>query len=120
MKIKNKVGYCSNKILNLRDRQGKILPGGHYVYIREDNKNGTCNVNIITSLEKNGKYELNKINKIKNGYLYAIPKKDSNFSQWSAINLSGNIKNIKINNIQDIGKKKIPRRHLWYVGKFSK
>ena len=36
-KLKNKIGYCSNS--NLHGLQH--LSGGHYVYIRKVNKNGT-------------------------------------------------------------------------------
>ena len=119
---KGKIGYCDNKVLNLRDKNGKVVPGGHYVYIREINDN-KCNINIITSLidkKDKSKIDINKIKKIEKGYFYPIPKKDANFSEWSAINLSGNINNINISKIQNIGQKSIKRRHKWFVGKFTK
>lgn len=132
-----KIGYCDNKALGLTDKNGKPLKGGHYVYIREMQGANKCNVNVITSLERvrrdtKGKplkdrygtlitdYTEPKIDKVKKGYLYPIPKSDSNFTEWSAINLDGNIKNVKTSDIQNIGHRKIKDRHKWFVGKFTK
>ena len=132
-----KIGYCDNKALGIKDTDGKPLKGGHYVYIREMKGANKCNVNVITSLEmiqrdkrgniiKNGNGEPKadfvgyKENKIKRGYLYPIPKHDADFSLWSTINLDGNIKNVKISDIQNIGSKRIKTRHKWFVGKFTK
>ena len=96
------------------------MNGGHYVYIREINGN-KCNVNVITSLEyANGNYNAKKLRKVRDGKIYAIPKSDANFSRWSAINLDGNIKNVNISKIKNIGSKKIKRRHKFFVGKFTK
>ena len=131
-----KIGYCDNIVLGILGRDGKPLKGGHYVYIREMNGANRCNVNVITSLEK-PRYDKNglikdrfgnpqtdivpsKIENVKKGYLYSVPKPDANFSLWSAINLDGNIRNIKVSEIQQIGKKRIKRRHSWFVGKFTK
>lgn len=115
-----KVGYCDNRTLGIKSTDGKPLKGGHYVYIREVNGD-KCNVNVITSLEdRNGIYDLRKVGKVKYGYLYPIPKGEADFTRWSAINLDGNIKNIPIARIRDIGKKKIKRRHKFFVGKFTK
>lgn len=111
--IKNKIGYCDNKYLNI-DK-----PKGHYVYIRKINNNGTCDVNTFTSLEKNGKLRNNKVEHIKRGNIYPIPKNDCNFSLWTGCT-NNSIKNVKIDKIQDIGKKKIKRRHLFYIGKYMK
>ena len=114
VKIKNKIGYCDNKALRIN------RPGGHYVYIRNVNKNGTCDVNIITSLEnKNKQYNLDKLKQVKKGNTYAIPKYDANFTLWSGVNKTP-IKNVRTNMIIDIGKKKIKRRHYFYIGKFMK
>ncbi len=114
------IGYCDNKILGFKDEKGRIISGGHYVYIREVN-GSKCNVNIITSLEdKRHYYDLHKIGKVKKGQLYALPKDDTNFSRWSAINLDGNINDIKISDIHNIGYKKIKSRHKFFVGKFTK
>lgn len=115
-----KIGYCDNKTLNIKDDKGQFMNGGHYVYIREVNGD-KCNVNVITSLEdKSGRYSFRKIDKVKHGYLYAIPKNDCNFNQWSAINLDGNKNNISIDNIKNIGSRSIKRRHKFFVGKFTK
>lgn len=113
-KIKNKVGYCENK-----DLQGlQHLKGGHYVYIRKVNKNGTCDVNIITSLEnKDHKFDFEKLKQVKKGNTYAIPKYDANFSRWSGVNKMP-VKDVKVSKIKDIGKKKIKKRHNFFIGKF--
>lgn len=115
-----KIGYCDNRTLGIKGADGKPLNGGHYVYIRE--KNGDkCNINVITSLEdRKGIYDLRKVGKVKYGLLYPIPKGEADFTRWSAINLDGNIRNIPISHIQDIGSKKIKSRHKFFVGKFTK
>lgn len=115
-----KIGYCDNRTLGIKGADGKPLSGGHYVYIRE--KNGDkCNINVITSLEdKNNRYKFDKLSKVKRGYLYPIPKNEADFTQWSAINLDGNIKNIPISRIHSIGEKKIKSRHKFFVGKFTR
>ena len=115
-----KIGYCDNRTLGIKGADGKPLNGGHYVYIRE--KNGDkCNINVITSLEdKNNRYKFDKLSKVKRGYLYPIPKNEADFTQWSAINLDENIKNIPISRIHSIGEKKIKSRHKFFVGKFTR
>ena len=119
-KVVGKIGYCNNKTLGMKDKNGQYIKGGHYVYIREHN-GGKCNVNVITSIEdKNGFYQKTKIDKVKRGYLYPIPKNDANFSQWSAVNLDGNIKNIPLSDIDKIGVKSFKRRHKFFIGKFTK
>ena len=120
-KVKGKIGYCDNSILGIKDKFGNPLKGGHYVYIRDTDNNGKCNVNIITSLEdKNGNFNIFKLGKVKRGYLYPIPKNDAGFSRWSAINLDGNIKGVDLSKIKDIGKVNMKRRHRFFVGKFTK
>lgn len=109
------IGYCDNKYL---EGLGNI-PGGHYVYIREVHKNGTCDVNVFTSLEKNGKYRDNKIKHIKYGLIYPIPKNDGNFSKWTGCS-NNMIKNVNISNIKDVGKKKIKKRHHFFIGKYMR
>ena len=115
-----KIGYCDNKTLGIKGADGKILNGGHYVYIREV-KGGKCNVNVITSLEdKYGNFNNFKLGKVKRGYLYPIPKNDIDLPRWSAVNLDGNINDIKVSDIKNIGSKKIKTRHKFFVGKFTK
>ncbi len=112
-RISGQVGYCENKYLKGLEK----IPGGHYVYIKNNNKDGTCNVNVITSLaDKSGKYIAGRLKQVKNGNVYSIPFYDANFTQWSGV--SHNQKNVKITNIQDIGKKKIKDKHKFYLGKF--
>lgn len=114
------IGYCDNKFLGIKGKDGKPLKGGHYVYIREIDGD-RCNVNVVTSLEdKNEWYQIEKLHKVKRGMLYPIPKRDADFSRWSAINLDGNINGIKISDIHNIGYKKIKSRHKFFVGKFTK
>lgn len=79
---KNQIGFCDNKDLRIKKS------GGHYVYI-DDVRNGKAKVHVITSLEsQNHVFDSNRIRKVREGYLYPIPRKDANFKQWSAINLS--------------------------------
>ena len=113
-KIKNKIGFCDNKYLKIN------RPSGHYVYIRKVNKNGTCDVNVITSLEdKQGNFKYNKLKQVKKGNTYALPKYDTNFSQWSGVNKKP-INNVKISYIKGIGQKKIKKRHHFFIGKYMK
>ena len=115
-----KIGACNNAVLGLRDKFGRIKRGWHCVYIREV-KGDRCDVNVITSLEtRDGWYKVDKLTKVKRGYLYPIPKNDADFPLWSAINLDGNIKGVKITDIKNIGSKSMKRRHKFFVGKFTK
>ena len=131
-----KIGYCSNAALGTKGADGKPLKGGHYVYIREVS-GSRCNVNVITSLEtvcrdrrgfivkdRYGEPQTEfaplKIEKVKRGYLYPIPKKDADFPLWSAVNLDGNIRGVKIADVKNIGAKSMKRRHKFFVGKFTK
>ena len=114
--LKSKIGFCKNKYLKgVKGDKEK----GHYVYIRKVNKNGTCDVNTFTSLEKNGEFRMSKIEHIKKGNIYPIPKNDGNFTVWTACT-NHSIKNVKIENIKDIGNKKIKQRHLFFIGKYMK
>lgn len=115
-----KIGYCDNSVLGLTGADGKILKGGHYVYIREIN-GSKCNVNVITSLEdKKGQIYDKKLHKVKKGYLYPIPISDTNLAQWSAVNLDGNINNVPLSKINNIGYRSMKTRHKFIVGKFTK
>ena len=90
------------------------------MYIREVH-NDRCNVNVITSLEdKRGLFDFSKLRKVKYGMLYPVPQDDANFTRWSAVNLDGNIKGVKIADIKNIGSKSMKRRHKFFVGKFTK
>ncbi len=113
-KYKSKIGYCDNKDLpTMRD-----LKGGHYVYIRKVYKNGTCDVNIVTSLEDKDKtINHRRIQNVRRGNTYPIPLYDSNFTRWSGINKKP-VKNVKMSNIKDVGKKRIKKRHNFFIGKF--
>ena len=114
--LKGKIAYCDNKNLpGLRH-----LKGGHYVYIRDINKNGKCSVNIITSLEnKDRTFQMKKIDQVRKGNTYSIPKYDSKFTQWSGVNKTP-IYNVEVNKLMDVGKKQIKRRHHFFIGKFLK
>lgn len=112
--IKNKIGYVDNKYLGIN------RPKGHYVYIRKINNDETCDVNVVTSLENiEHRYDLAKIKQVKKGNTYPLPKYDTNFSRWSGINKKP-ILNVPIDKIQDIGKKRIKKRHHFFIGKYLK
>ncbi len=116
-----KIGYCDNITLGITDKYGKPIKGGHYVFVRELDGAGKCNVNIVTSLEdKNERYQIEKLHKVKRGMLYPVPKPDADFTQWSAINLDGNINGVPVSKIKNIGAIKIRKRHKFFVGKFTK
>ena len=115
-KLKGKIAYCDNK--NLKGLEH--LKGGHYVYIRNVDKNGLCDVNVVTSLEdNNGKFDFAKLKHVKRGNTYSIPKYDSNFTRWSGINKTP-ICGVQVASLVDIGKKKIKKRHHFFIGKFMK
>lgn len=106
-----KIGWCSKETLGLLK--------GHYVFIRRV-KNGKCDVNTFTSLEtNNGLYKLDKIDYVKNGNIYPIPKKDITLSKYSGVD-SRVIKNIPLVQIQNIGLNKLKRRHHHYIQKYVK
>lgn len=113
-KYKNKIGYCDNK--NLHGLEN--VPGGHFVFIRKIKKNGICDVNVITSLEKNSnQFNLDKIKHVKKGNTYPIPYFDANFTKWSGVTHNP-IKNVDLSSIKDIDKKHIKRRHFFFIGKY--
>lgn len=113
-----KIGYCSNQSLGILNSQGNYN-GGHYVYIQKLNKDGTCNVNVVTSLEdSHGNFDMRKLAKVKRGQLYCVPKKDLSLRRWSALNLD-TIKNVRTNRIS-IQNIKMKKRHRFFVGKYSK
>lgn len=115
-----KIAFVDNSVLGILDAYGVPMRGGHYVYIRKVSGN-KCDVNVITSLEdKQSNVYPRKLNKVRRGYLYPIPKGDANFNQWSAINLDGNINGVKLSDLQSVGIRKIKDRHKWFVGKFAK
>ena len=113
--FKNKIGYVDNRYLGFKSNSK-----GHYVYINKINNDNTCNVNTIKSLEdRDGNFKYNKLKHVKNGYVYPIPVKDSNFKLWSGVNLQ-TIKNVNINNIKNIGCKSFKKRHMFLIGKSKK
>ena len=113
-KLKGKIGYCDNKDLGINKK------GGHYVFINSINKNGTCDVNVMTSLEDGrANVDLRKIKHVRKGNTYPIPFYDANFKLWTGVNKTP-IRNVQIDKISNIGKKKIKRRHLFFIGKFLK
>lgn len=113
-----KIAYCTNQALGLRDKQGKLLTGGHYVYIRSV-KGNKCDVNVVTSLEgKRDSFHQKKISNVAKGYTYPIPRHDATFKLWSGI--TNNVITVNLSDLQDIGKKSIKRRHHFFVRKFIK
>lgn len=110
---KNRIGYADNEDLRIKKS------GGHYVYI-DDVRNGKADVHVITSLEDSlYQYKPDRIRKIRSGYLYPIPRKDTNFQRWSAIDLSL-IRGVPVEKIKP-SKRYIRKRHKsifrFYKGK---
>ena len=115
LKYKGRIGFITdNKLFG----SGSNVDG-HYVYIREYNSNtGKCVVNTITSLEDiNGNYKSKRIKELRKGNIYSIPKKDSNLTLWSGISCNP-IRNVNLNDISFTVKKKIKKRHRFFINKF--
>lgn len=114
-----KIGYCTNKVLGILQDNEQRKNDGHYVYISKVNKNGTCNVNIITSLEKK-QYDFynNRLKYVRDKKTYAIPHKDANFSKWSGIEKQ--TFNISTSNITDVGRHEISSEHIAILKRFLK
>lgn len=108
---KGKIGYC--------DGTGLGLNRGHYVYIRNC-INGNCEINTFTSLKDNdGHYEIGKIRRIENGFIYPVPKNDVDLRLFSGVD-KRIIKNVPVNKIRIIKKKRIKSRHKFYINKYMK
>lgn len=117
MKIKGKIGYCTNRDLGLTNNQGQALNGGHYVYIRKYYKNtGTCVVSTCTSLEDDyGNIKTQKMKLLRDGKTYPVPKKDSNFPKWTGVNKT--VIYVNKSKISRVNKKRIKKRHKLIIGK---
>ena len=103
-----KIGWCENADLKINK------PSGHYVYIRGYNGN-TCTVSTFTSLEdSNRKIHTKRMQYIRNGNVYPIPKKDASFSRWTGLNQ--NRLTVETSKIQHVGCKKVKRKHLFMFG----
>ena len=76
-------------------------------------------MDIVSSLEKNGEIDLDRMKKIRKGYLYPIPFRDANFKRWSAFR-DRPIYNVSLSDVTLGGCKKVKKRHLFYVGKYFK
>lgn len=113
MKYRGKFGYCKNSDLSINDP----YTSGHYVYVRsEDKKSGKCKVSVCTSLDDNkGNIKLKRIYRVRNGDLYAIPKKNANFALWTGVYKEQ--KEVDSSKIQAIGTKKVRHKHLFGIGK---
>lgn len=106
-----KIGWCDSSVLG--------LSRGHYVYIRNQ-KNNKCDVNTFTSLEdRNGRYKIHKIDKVRDGIVYAIPKQELTLPKFSGI-YKGEIKNINVNDIKYIGTYKLNSKHKNFIKKHMK
>ena len=108
--IKGKIGYCDQKDLPFKARTG------HYVYIRKyDKKTGMCTVSTCTSIEKNNQYRKNKIDAIRDGNLYPIPRRDTNFPLWTGVNRTSH--QVPKSKIKNIGAISLKNRHHFIIGK---
>lgn len=106
-----KIGWCDGSVLGLSK--------GHYVYIRNV-KNGKCEVNTFTSLERNnGNFKIDKINQVRKGNIFAVSKRDLNLPKFSGLD-SRVIKNISIHDIKDKGRYRIKARYRDYIKQFVK
>jgi len=106
-----KIGWCDSNVLG--------LSSGHYVYIRSV-KNGKCDVNTFTSLEKNnGHFKNDKINYVRDGKIYAIPKTDLTLPKFSGVDCRV-IKNINVSDIKYKGCQRLKNRHKHYILKYMK
>ncbi len=115
--LKGKVGYVNNRDLHIPKS------GGHYVVIRERRGN-KVDVNVITSLgttsvsNKSVTIPSNKNKRlyyVARGKYVAIPQKDTNLTQWSAIHRRR--KTVDLSKVHNIGSKWINRKHLFHLGK---
>ena len=106
-----KIGWCDSHVLGLQR--------GHFVYIRNV-KNVKCDVNTFSSIEdRNGSIEIAKVNFIKDGQLYPIPKKDCNLPRFSGVD-NRVIRNISIHDIKYKRNYSIKNRHKHYINKYVK
>ena len=106
-----KVGWCDAKVLGLKQ--------GHYVFIRRVYGN-KCSVNTFSSIkDKKGSFNFSKLNKVENGTIYPVPKKDLTLPRFSGVQ-SNVIKNVPLSSIQDIGKHSLKRRHHHFIQKYVK
>lgn len=106
-----KVGWCDGETLG--------LDVGHYVFIRRVNGK-KCDVNTFSSIEKkDGSFQLKKMQMIRSGDLYPIPKKDDTLPRFGGID-SRVIKDVPLSKIQKIGRYSLKRRHHHYIQKYMK
>lgn len=112
MKYKGKIGYVTNDKL-----YGGDPNHGHYVIVKGyDEKNRKFVVNKITSLEvKPYSYHSHRIDKIRDGHLVPISKKDSNFSKWSAIDKTNH--EVYLSDINFKNHKRIKRIYQFIIRK---
>lgn len=107
-----KVGWCDSNTLG--------LSSGHYVFIRKVKRNGLCDINTLTSIEnRNGRYEIPKIDMIKKGVIYPIPKNDDSLRRFGGVD-KRIIKNVPLEKINNLGNNYIKRKHHYYIKKYLK
>ena len=99
----------------LRDNGVKVLSAMENI---PDTPEGIILESLLEGMNQYYSAELSQ--KVKRGMLYPIPKDEANFTQWSAVNLDGNINNIPLKKITKIGSRSIKTRHKFYIGKYTK
>ena len=122
---------CSDEDLGIPDSAGR-----HYVYVKKGKSKDKYDVNVITSIENFERDEKHtmplqitdsgrmvyldpkKLKAIRKGNLYPIPRFEANFGKWSGITRHP-IKDIDKSKLTKT-KKKIWRRHKFFVGKYYK
>ena len=111
-KLVGKIGWCDAETLG--------LDVGHYVFIRRIYGN-KCSVNTFTSLinNKTNRYTINKFDQVKNGTIYPIPTKDTTLPRFGGVH-NNVITQVPLNEVRDIGKYSLKRRHHHYIQKYVK
>lgn len=118
-KYVGKIAWCDNHNLRIKDKNGNIIPGGHFVFVRKKNKNKTYSVSTFTSLDdKNGIIIKNKMAQVRNGNIYQLPTNDCNFPRWTGLNKNSIV--VKNNSLTSIKGKKVKRKHYYMFNKHKK
>ena len=97
-----------------------MIQGLLYVFIRKVKRNVLCDINTLTSIEnRNGRYEIPKIDMIKKGVIYPIPKNDDSLRRFGGVD-KRIIKNVPLEKINNLGNNYIKRKHHYYIKKYMK
>ncbi len=115
-----KIRWCNNHFLRIKDEFGQIKPGGHYVFVRKKNKNGSYSVSTFTSLDDKGVFKDNQLIQVRKGNIYPIPVKDANFSNWTGLNRNSIVVSkhaFDKKNSKSKSNRKVKRKHYYMFKK---